>query len=285
MAAHSLLDDEGEELADLQQLWPDQRLYVCSSPDEPFLRNRPKRCQLFRVAHAQQAATPAAWTSLPAAQDAAIAGWHEGKVVAVPNTMADLRAVAAERLGLADEVGSIRFRSAGSGLLIFETAAVADDDLLLVETPTPTTTAADVRSLLLGAPACSTRLAGEALDTLADVRPPVSSRAGRAVPAAASSGMVQHRQSGGHQERRLAARRREDEKWAGRARRGGDDPYGYGGKPRPSAARGASAPRARQQQLRRPRRRSSSSSSSSSYSTSSFSPLHGGDDSYSSTSG
>eukprot|EP01043_Picozoa_sp_COSAG02_P002252 COSAG02_NODE_51_length_44689_cov_29.477361_24_plen_251_part_00 len=162
MAAHSLLDDEGDEVTDLQQLGADQRLFVCGGADEPFLRNRPKRCQLFRVAHADAAATLHGWTTVPSVQDAAVARWHEGKVVAVPNTMADLRAVAAERLGLG-EAESIRFRSAGSGLLIFETAAVADDDLVLVETPTPATAAADVWPLLNGSSVRSTRFAAEAL--------------------------------------------------------------------------------------------------------------------------
>ena len=51
MAAHSMFDDEGCEVTDLQQISSDQRLFVCGGATEPFLRNRPKRCQLFRVPH------------------------------------------------------------------------------------------------------------------------------------------------------------------------------------------------------------------------------------------
>ena len=155
---HSLLDEEGAEIGaeDLAELRPDARLFACSSPDEPFLRERPRRCQLFRVAGAgpiidARTSRLGAWDDshvVDTPHDTALARWHEGKVVAVPDHMSELRQVAADRLALAADVGSIRFRSAGSGLLIFETTAIADDELLLVETPTVESAVSDVRSLL-----------------------------------------------------------------------------------------------------------------------------------------
>ena len=117
---------KGAELRpeDLAELRPEARLFACSSPDEPFLRERPRRCQLFRVA--QAASVDHGTSRLGAfddshvgAPDTALARWHEGKVVAVPEHMSSLRVIAADRLALAVDVGSIRFRSAGSGLLIF----------------------------------------------------------------------------------------------------------------------------------------------------------------------
>ncbi len=274
MAAHSLLDDEGDEVTNLQQLEADQRLFVCSDAGEPFLRNRPKRCQLFRVAHADAAAatppkrtTVPMWTTVPAVQDVAVARWHEGKVVAVPKNMADLRAVAAKSLGL-EQVENVRFRSAGSGLLIFETSAVADDDLLLVETPTPATAAADIQSLLNGSPIRSARIAGEVLDTLADVRQALAGPEGPTAPRAAntSGDAVQ----GGRTSHSIARRSR-----SGRVRQDRDYHYNSG---QAGAVTGAPSPRNRQHHMRRRRR-----SSSISYSTSSLSPSEGGDDTYSSS--
>eukprot|EP01043_Picozoa_sp_COSAG02_P019333 COSAG02_NODE_926_length_15856_cov_13.975566_11_plen_318_part_00 len=269
MTAHSLLDDEGDEVTDLQHIEADQRLFVCGGADEPFLRNRPKRCQLFRVAHAHAAEVtpptrPPTWATVPNVQDAAEARWHEGKVVAVPKRMTDLRAVAAKSLGLG-EVENIRFRSASSGLLIFETSAVADDDLLLVETPTQATAAANIQQLLNGSPTRSARLAGEVLDTLVDVRQSLGGQEGPTASraATASGDVVQVGRAAD-----ISARR------SGRVRQ--DKDYHYSG--RAGSFHAATSPRNRQHHMRRRRR-----SSSSSYSTSSLSPSEGGDETYSSS--
>jgi hypothetical protein len=62
--------------------------------------------------------------------------WHQGAVTAVPSSMGELSRIAAARLGLAgggsDEAAALHFRGASSGLLIRDTASIADDEILLV---------------------------------------------------------------------------------------------------------------------------------------------------------
>jgi hypothetical protein len=281
MPASSLLDEEGEEVTDvLTQIRPGQRLFVCSRVDEPFLRERPKRCQLFKVAHAGPAALPAWEVSVPVqdAQDAALARWHEGKVIAVPETMTELRAVAAQRLDLDAEVGSIRFRSAGSGLLIFETEAVADDELLLVETPSPASVHGDVRSLLLGASISSMRWTDQAdTQTAGPVAEPEARPRRRTAAAAAAAAGPAHaaasdscgdtRDTSGDSRERLGWR---SPGWSRVQHRDAQDEVD--GDERRPAVGGAGRHEMRQRRKVSLLSLSSESSSCSSYSTSSLSP-------------
>jgi hypothetical protein len=48
--AHAAWDDEGNPVSGVHDVRDSQRLYVSTTPDEPFLRQRPRRCQLFRLA-------------------------------------------------------------------------------------------------------------------------------------------------------------------------------------------------------------------------------------------
>ena len=130
-SAHKLFDDDGHEIVDVTTVRPGQRLFVTTAPGETFLRERRRRCQLFQVA---QYSTPEDDTSAAPPRR-----WHQGKVIGVPSTMSELRQCAADTLGLLglslaeDGTPSLRFRGADSGLLIRDTAAIGDDEILLVE--------------------------------------------------------------------------------------------------------------------------------------------------------
>ena len=123
-----LLDEEGEEVRSVADIRHEQTLFACAAADEPFLRQRPRRCQVFRCSLGGErggSGGAARWQP---------DRWHQGKVLPVPERMRELQAAAGAALRLTKvEETAVRFRSASTGQLIWQTEAIDDDELLVVE--------------------------------------------------------------------------------------------------------------------------------------------------------
>ena len=122
-----LLDEEGEEVRSVADIRHEQTLFACAAADEPFLRQRPRRCQVFRCSLGERGGSGGAARWQPDR-------WHQGKVLPVPERMRELQAAAGAALRLTKvEETAVRFRSVSTGQLIWQTEAIDDDELLVVE--------------------------------------------------------------------------------------------------------------------------------------------------------
>ena len=123
-----LLDEEGEEVRSVADIRHEQTLFACAAADEPFLRQRSRRCQVFRCSAGERgggSGGAARWQP---------DRWHQGKVLPVPERMRELQAAAGAALRLTTvEETAVRFRSVSTGQLIWSTEAIVDDELLVVE--------------------------------------------------------------------------------------------------------------------------------------------------------
>ena len=120
-----LLDEEGEEVRSVADIRHEQTLFACAAADEPFLRQRPRRWQVFRCGERGGSGGAARWQP---------DRWHQGKVLPVPERMRELQAAAGAALRLTKvEETAVRFRSVSTGQLIWQTEAIVDDELLVVE--------------------------------------------------------------------------------------------------------------------------------------------------------